>query len=103
MKNFVSTIMTHQNHIEHIIAAAVTSLALTLPVTYIRSIIFFQNRKRILYCTWNGEQPEHQVQLYKGLESGERSTAIELVVNAIDSGGRPVRFLAPCFLTTGKE
>ena len=57
--------MFNRKNIEHIIARVVTQSALTLPVAYIQSIVFFNGKTKIADCSWehfqqNGRHPKRK-------------------------------------------
>ncbi|MBK9505490.1 MAG: hypothetical protein WBP31_12975 [Chitinophagales bacterium] len=80
--------MFNRKNIEHIIARVVTQSALTLPVAYIQSIVFFNGKTKIADCSWEHFQQNGNLQFYDGDDlTSELIYTPTVVVHAVDMDG----------------
>lgn len=85
--------MLNRKNIEHILAKVVTQIALTLPVAYIQSVVFFNGKTKIADCSWEHFQQQGNLQFY-----GTDNTPVALpiiVVQAVDVDGVLREFRPP--------
>ena len=89
--------MFNRKNIDHIIAKLVTHIALTLPVAYIQSIVFFNGKTKIADCSWEHFQQNGCLQFYGPDETGIEFAKMKptVVVYAIDMDGSKREFTTP--------
>lgn len=87
--------MFSRKNIEQLIASVVTQSALTLPVAYIQSIVFFNDKTKIADCSWENLHQNGNFHYYGNDELGDFPINNPVViVHAVDVDGITREFTA---------
>jgi hypothetical protein len=89
--------MFNPKNIDHIIASVVTQIALTLPVAYIQSISFFNDKIKIADYSWEQFQQHGNMRFYGSDTTGSEFAQANptIIVYAIDVDGVKREFTTP--------